>query len=176
MRLRSIILSLIFATVLFAVSSVAQNPPADEMRPPVAGPHQNDRRPNLFRELGLSPEQVQQIRQINQERRPRVDAALKRLGDANRRLDEAIYADAVDENEVGVRLKEVQDAQAELASIRFMNELAIRNVLSPDQLVRFRDLRKQFAEARERFRESRQMPGPNKRFRRMNRFPKPMSQ
>jgi Spy/CpxP family protein refolding chaperone len=156
---------------------MAQNPPpVDEIRPTVAGPQRGDRRPNLLQELGLSAEQVQQIRQINRERRPESDAALKRLGDANRRLDEAIYADSVDENEVGIRLKEVQDAQAELASIRFMNELAIRNVLSPDQLVRFRDMRRQFAEARERFRESRQGPGSNKRFRRMNRFSKPISQ
>jgi hypothetical protein len=49
-----------------------------------------------------------------------------------------------------------------------MNELAVRRILTPEQLVRFRDLRRQFTEAREKFRnERRERP-----FRRGGRQPK----
>src|SRR6185437_14226405 len=43
------------------------------------------------------------------------------------------------------RLNELQQAQAEVARIRFTNELAIRKILTPEQLGRFRDLRREFA-------------------------------
>jgi Spy/CpxP family protein refolding chaperone len=104
------------------------------------------RRPNLFAELGLSPEQRQQIRQINQERKTVVRDAQQRLRDANRNLDQAIYGDNVNESEIQARLKAVQTAQAELIKLRFTNELAIRKILTAEQIVRFRTLREQFAQ------------------------------
>jgi len=162
----------------FVVSASAQTgPPPDDGRPPDAGPQQRDqRRPNLLRELGLSPDQLQQLKQINQERRPQAEAAMRRLSEANRTLDEAIYADTVDDADVAIRLKEVEAAQAAVARIRFMNELAVRRILTPDQLVRFRDLRRQFAEAREKFRNERRMPGGDRPFRRRNPQPKPVQE
>lgn len=172
MSLRSLFYSLFLIAALFSAAAKAQDtPPTDGARPPDGRPRQD--RPNLLRELGLTPEQLQQIKQINQARRPHVEAALQRLGLANRALDEAIYADVLNEADVAARLKEVQQAQAELARIRFMNELAVRKVLTPEQLVRFRDLRRQFAEAREKFRNERRMPGGDRPFRRINRPPKP---
>jgi Spy/CpxP family protein refolding chaperone len=103
------------------------------------------KRPNLLRILGLSTEQAQQIRRMNQERKPQVDAAVKRLRDANRALDEAIYSDTVDEGLFQTRLKEASLAQNEVMRLRFQSELAVRKVLTPDQLARFRELRRQFA-------------------------------
>ena len=70
---------------------------------------------------------------------------MQRLHNANRALDEAIYADTVDEAAFQSRLKEVNQAQAEVARLRFTNELAVRKILTADQLARFRDLRRRFA-------------------------------
>jgi Spy/CpxP family protein refolding chaperone len=70
------------------------------------------------------------------------------MGEAMRNLDMAIYADNVTDAEFQNRLKEFQSAEAELARLRFESELAVRKVLTPEQLVKFRDLRRQFAEMR----------------------------
>ena len=121
-------------------------------QPPGDGPrdeHPDERRPNLLAELGLSREQIHQIRLVNQERRPMMIEAQRRMRVANRELDSAIYRDAVSDDEFQVRLKEVQAAQADLARLRFESELSVRKILTPDQLVRFRELRRKFAEARE---------------------------
>ena len=64
------------------------------------------------------------------------------------KLDQAIYAEKVDEATVQIRLREFQDAQAEVARIRANTEFSIRKVLTPDQLLRFRELRQRFEQFR----------------------------
>lgn len=141
-------------TVVFLAVTIA----AAQDGKPVDGPQQDQRpaanqpqdiRTNVLRQLGLSREQVQQIRRMNIERKPLMDDAQKRFREANQALDQAIYAETVNETEVQARLKEVQLAQAEVAKIRFMNELAVRRILTPEQLVRFRELRQRFEQARQ---------------------------
>jgi hypothetical protein len=55
----------------------------------------------------------------------------------------------VNDADVQTRIIEVQTAQADVAKIRFTNELAVRRVLTPQQLIRFRELRQQFEEERQ---------------------------
>src|ERR1044071_5515930 len=113
-------------------------------RPPVDEKGEAER-PNLLRILGLSPAQMLEVRRINQARKPQMDVAQNRLRDANRALDEAIYADNFDQATFDSRLKEVQTAHAEVARLRFTNEMNIRKILTAEQLARFRDLRREFA-------------------------------
>jgi Spy/CpxP family protein refolding chaperone len=141
MTMRKLILSIfILAATTFAVAAQDAKPEASPEQP---------RQPNLLQQLGLTPEQVAQVKQINQQRKPLMEEAQRRMRDANKALDAAIYADNVDETDVRAKLEEVQRAQSELARLRFTNELAIRKVLTPDQLVRFRDMRQRFELARE---------------------------
>jgi Spy/CpxP family protein refolding chaperone len=142
----------------YAQSQTSGPPPVGSSDSPAGPP----RRPDLLRELGLSVDQLQQIRRINRDRKPHMEEAAQRLREANRNLDLAIYADNVDENEVQLRLKEFHAAQAEVARVRFMGELQIRRVLTPEQIVKFRDLRARFAAMMENRREDRRM---NRRFR-----------
>jgi Spy/CpxP family protein refolding chaperone len=129
-------------------------------------------RPNLLQELGLSNEQMEQIRRLNAERKTLMIDAQKRHREAMRSLDQAIYADTINESEIESRLKEVQAAQAEVARLRSMTELEVRKILTPEQLVKFRELRRNFAEKRENFqrrRENRRNQNPNSPNRRFNR-------
>ncbi len=103
----------------------------------------------LFEQLGLSREQIQQIRQINQERQPLMREAQENLRDATRALDQAIYADNVSEEIVQARLKDLQEAQAEVIKIRATTELAIRKVLTAEQLSKFIKLREEAMRERE---------------------------
>jgi len=129
----------------------AQDNKAPEPQPDT--PQANANRPpenqgDLFRQLGLSVEQLQQIRHIKQEQRPLMDEAQKHFREANHALDEAIYADQVNDADFQARLRDVQAAQGEVQRLRFMNELAVRRILTPEQLVRFRELRERFEQAR----------------------------
>lgn len=135
---------LIFAAFFIfsaAAAIVAQDETPSETSTPAIS-RQN--RPNLMTELNLSTEQRQMIRQINVEKRLLVRNAQERLRQANRSLDQAIYADNLVEAEVQTRIKEVHAAQAELLKIRSTNELAVRKILNSEQLAKFRSLREQF--------------------------------
>lgn len=133
----------LLGVLLFAGAAFAQDTkPADA--PPPAGNQPQDVRGNVLRELGLSQQQMQQIRRLNMARKPLMDDAQQRLRQATRALNQAIYADEVNESDFQARLKELQLAQAEVARLRFINEFAVRRILTPEQLKKFRDLQQRF--------------------------------
>lgn len=151
----------ILMILALAVMAYAQGPPpqGEPRREFAAG----DERPNLLQALGLSQDQVRQIRMMNRDRKPLMEAAQQRLREANRALDMAVYGDDLDEADVAMRLKEFQQAQADIAKIRFQSELSLRKILTPDQLVRFRGLRQRMARARDNMQQRRQDPPPDQR-------------
>ena len=139
------LLTLIFVGLLLTVSFRAAK--AQDETAPTDAPVQNFNkkpRPNLLAELELSPEQIRQIRRINREKQPLLREAQQRLGDAKRSLDQAIYADTVDESDIQTKLKAVHMAQAEVFKIRSTTEFAVRKILNPEQLVKFREVRQRF--------------------------------
>lgn len=160
------------AALLLAVPAIAQNVP------PLDGPSNQRRpageeRPNLLTELGLSQEQVQEIRRMNQARRPLIEEAARKLREANRALDMAIYADQLNEDDIGARLKDFQLAQAEVQKLRFQGELELRKVLTPEQLTKFRSLRDQFGRRREmRQNRRRGVPPAQRPLNRIRQLPK----
>jgi len=161
-KLFNLIFAVLFLTLTFTAVNAQDQPPPDAPKPQFNEP----RRPNLLQELGLSQEQRQQIRRLNADKRPLIREAQMRLRQANRNLDQAIYADDVDETEIQARMKELQLAQAEVIKIRSLTELAVRKILTPEQLVRFREIRRQFAERLENRQNQRKNPitdAPNRR-------------
>lgn len=162
-KFRHIRLIFTFLFLSAAFSTVrAQSEPAPVETPPNAN---LKKRPNLLAELDLSPDQIQQIRRVNRENQPLRRAAQQRLREANRRLDAAIYADSADETEIENKLKEAQTAQAEVLKLRSATEYAVRKILTPAQLVKFREIRERFMERMEnapKFRNNRRLnqPGP----------------
>lgn len=150
-----------------AVGIFAQDGP-----PPEAANQFAPQRPNLLEHLGLSQDQIRQIRLMNRERKPLMEAAQQRLREANRALDMAIYGDEVDDGAVQARLKEFQAAQAEVAGLRFRSELALRKILTPDQVVRFRNLRARLARARQDQQQRGQQPPEDRPLRRLRQIPR----
>lgn len=130
------------ATSIFAQARRPFTDAADD------GP-QNVNRTQVMRELGLTKAQLLEIRRINQENRPQKEAATIRFREAKNKLDRAIYADDVNENEVREKLRAVSDAQVEMTKINTLHELQVRQILTKEQLIKFRDLRKSFAERKE---------------------------
>jgi Spy/CpxP family protein refolding chaperone len=131
---------IIFTTLIFTAAAFAQN---DETKPPSDSP----KRPNLLATLDLSPEQMQQLRKINKAQKPKTETAQRNLRLAKTALDEAIYADNFTDGDVLAKTKEVQLAQAELVKTKAETEFSIRKVLTPEQLVKFRELRQRLMQA-----------------------------
>ena len=138
--------TLFLFAIVFAVPILAQEEPLSEPQRLVAN---QQPQVNMLRQLGLNREQIQRLQQINRTRKPLMDVAQEKLRNANRVLDEAIYADEVSDADVQAKLKDVQLAQADVFKVRFTSELAIRRMLTPEQLVRFRNMRQRFERARE---------------------------
>lgn len=158
------LLSLIFVSLLFAASS-ATIKAQDETPPDAPNQRLDAPRPNLMQQLGLTPNQINQVRQINQMNKPQMRSAQERLREANRNLDQAIYADAANEVEIQTRLREVQTAHTEVIKIKAQTELAVRRILTPEQLAKFRDVRRQFMEKKESMRQqikNRRMNAPKR--------------
>ncbi len=127
----------------------------------------NLRRRGVLEELNLSQTQVREIRRINQEKRFSLRQAQTRLREANKNLDAAIYDDSFDERDIQSKIKELQLAQAEMIKLRSSTELAIRRLLEPAQLSKFREVRRNFiqkAEGQPLERLNRQMNLRNRRF------------
>lgn len=109
---------------------------------------------DLFRALNLSTAQQMQIKAIRRQNREARLAAIERLQRAQRELDEAIYANDVNETVIGERERELAAAQAEAVRVETQGQLNIRRVLTPEQLATLRGLRQQAREAREARRDS----------------------
>ncbi|MBE7516454.1 MAG: periplasmic heavy metal sensor [Chloracidobacterium sp.] len=147
----------------FAAAANAQDaPPQKAPAPPMS--KGNPERGSFLMHLGLTAEQWADVKALYAKQKPVLQAAQHRLREATKSLDEAIYADTLNEPDVQQKLKETQEAQAEVARIRNISEVSIRKILTPEQLIRFRDLRKQFEgmrrpAARPRMPKNRMAPG-----------------
>ncbi len=167
-----VVLAMIFTFSTVKAQDETLSAPADAL----ARKDTQKQRPKLLDVLGLTQDQMQQFRRINMDKKPALREAQQRLRAANRSLDEAIYADNVDETEIQIRMKEVQTAQAEVIKIRSLTELAIRRILTAEQLTRFRGISRQFAETLDKRRnQNRPLNAPNRRFNNRRRMPPPVN-
>jgi len=93
--------------------------------------------------LNLSAEQTAQLRKVFVEQRK---AAIRRQADlkiARIELRELLTAPTVDERAIATKVKELSDLQAAAVKTRVDRMLAIRKVLSADQLEKLKQLRMQ---------------------------------
>lgn len=97
----------------------------------------------LMQRLNLSREQRRRLREIRQQSEPEVRELARRMRQARRALDEAIYADVADEALIEQRSRELAVLQNLLTHQRALNELKVRRVLTDEQLRLFRDLRRE---------------------------------
>jgi Spy/CpxP family protein refolding chaperone len=135
-----------FAIILLALSASAalaqEASPTPAQQQDGAAAQINPNEPaTILAHLNLSPEQIAQMRAIQSESVPQAQALSRRLNQARRALDEAIYSDNADESLVEQRAREVAEAQAALVRYRAQTELRVRRILTPEQLQTFRNLR-----------------------------------
>jgi Spy/CpxP family protein refolding chaperone len=141
-RLSAAIAPVLFILLLAAASSqaLAQNP-GDA--PPPGDQAPANQGENLGKLLGLTPDQMEKIRAIRQENAGEGQAIRRRVRQAQRALDQAIYSDNTDEAGIERLARELSDAQAAEVRMRAMTELKIRRVLTAEQLTTFRRIRQE---------------------------------
>ncbi|HEX8179442.1 MAG TPA: periplasmic heavy metal sensor [Pyrinomonadaceae bacterium] len=118
--------------------------------------------------LDLSPEQRAQLVAIAEQHRTEQQAALLHLREVRKALNQAIYAENPDQNLVNERAHDVAAAQEALIRLNAQTELKVRQVLTPEQLRRFRQLRRRQRDAQHMLQGQ---PDDNPRRRLRDRFP-----
>lgn len=97
-------------------------------------------------ELHLTPEQIEKLRTLNQNNQQsgELQAALQKMQDARRAVDELITSDHPNEELIKTRANELGNALVGLTMIRAKYDLMVRNILTPEQLEKFREIRRQW--------------------------------
>ena len=88
--------------------------------------------------LGLSGEQVAELREIHETRFPQYREKSEAVGVAQRALRDALAAQPIDEKAVGARFEALLRAEAAVKEIEFRALLAARVVLTPEQFEKMR--------------------------------------
>ncbi len=101
-----------------------------------------------IRQLNLTPEQREQIRVLKEASREERATVNQRVRETNRALQEVLDTDSPDESVVEQRLREAAAAQAAAMRMRIISEVKIRRVLTSEQRVLLKSLRKQAQEGR----------------------------
>lgn len=141
--LRRLAVTLFGLALLLPPVAVSGQEPDEPRVQPSAPPQQPARAFNLMQRLNLSREQRERLREIRQQSEIEMRPHVRRARLARRALDEAIYAEPVDEALIEQRTREFAAAQSALIRLRSATELKVRRVLTDEQLRLFRTLRHQ---------------------------------
>lgn len=119
--------------------------------PPADQPPMNPRRPDrlqLLRALGLTREQLVLARQLQQRYGPKVQQVHDELEELQDAFHQAIFSEPYDPQLVEQRLQQVLQKQQEAMRAQVEQERAFREILTPQQLDKFRDLQARQMEIR----------------------------
>jgi Spy/CpxP family protein refolding chaperone len=130
----------IFLLAISSSEALAQNPGGDAPQGDQAPVNQDN---DWRTALNLTPEQMAKIRAIREQNRIAGQPIRRRVNQAQRALDQAIYSDNVNEAEIDQRARELAEAQTAEVRMRATTELNIRRVLTPEQLNAFRMIRQE---------------------------------
>jgi len=144
-KLRScgMILSIVLLLVGSWTQASAQTPTTQNpVEPADTQANQANQIPSL-RPLNLTPEQVQKIRDIYAETNDQRQMATLKVRQARRALADAIESPTQNQPLIEQRSRELADAQADNIRVRSLIETRIqRDVLTPEQRVRVREMRR----------------------------------
>jgi Spy/CpxP family protein refolding chaperone len=127
--------------ILFAVSSSQEARAQNPAETPQNEQAQENPDTGWRNQLNLTPDQVTKIRTILEQNKTERQAARRRVNQAQRALDQAIYSDTANQAEITQRTHELSEAQTAEVRLRAATELNISRVLTPEQLNKFRAIR-----------------------------------
>jgi len=104
-------------------------------------PTQTTQAPNLQQELGLTPEQIQKWRALNQDLGPQELAGNQKLRQARRALADAMESPSPNEEVIKQRAKELADVQSTMTQLQALRQARVLQMLTPEQRVKLREIR-----------------------------------
>ena len=102
---------------------------------------QTTQAPNLQAELGLTPEQIQKWRALNQELGPQELAGTQKVRQARRALADAMESQNPNEEVIKQRARELADAQSAMTQLQALRQARVLQMLTPEQRVKLREIR-----------------------------------
>jgi periplasmic protein CpxP/Spy len=94
---------------------------------------------NLVKELNLSPDQIRRLQQIRANSKGKNKERRQALRAARQELDRLLQSNA-SSDQIRQKRQQVQSLQREVADSNFENTLAIRELLAPEQRVKWQQL------------------------------------
>ena len=149
MKLKS--LASTISLVLLAALPLCAQTPTPEPHP--GAMQRRDGGGDPIRELNLTAEQREQIRMIREQNRAERATINQRVRETNRALEEALNSDNPDQSVLEQRIQEVSAAQAEAMRMRIKTEVKIRQVLTNEQRIMLKELRRNVHQIRDRRRQ-----------------------
>src|SRR5437764_8503191 len=135
-----LLLTIIFILACTLVSVQAQTS-TQQPQTQDATQAQTTQPPNLQAELGLTPDQIQKWRALNQELRPQEVVGNLKVREAKRALAEAMEASTPNEDLIKQRAKEFADAQSAMTQLQALRQARVLQILTPEQRVKLREIR-----------------------------------
>ena len=151
----AISLVMLAALPLYAQTPNPEHPAAAVQRRSFGG--------DAVRQLNLTPEQREQIRMIREEGRAERAAVNQRVRQTNRALEEALDSDNPEQSVLEQKVREVSAAQADAMRMRIVTEVKIRQVLTVEQRIRLKEMRRHV----HLLREERRVQGAERRKKRL---------
>ena len=102
---------------------------------------QTTQTPNLQTELGLTPDQIQKWRALNQDLGPQERAGTQKVRQAKRALADAMESPNPNEEVIKQRAKELADAQSATTQLQALRQARVLQMLTPEQRVKLREIR-----------------------------------
>jgi protein CpxP len=129
------------AAILTAVSTAPVTATAymGDDGPPPAGGHFK----KMAKELQLTAQQKQQIKEIFARNRPQNDPLMKQMHTERRALRTLIQADAIDETAIRAQSAKIAVVEADLAVQRARIAREVRAILTPEQIAKEKELQAQ---------------------------------
>lgn len=158
------------AAIILAVSTCATFAQTPEPPSPPPPAHQGHMGGDPIRQLNLTQQQQEDIRNIREKNREERAAINRRLAEANRALQEALEVDSPVEALVEQRMKAVADEQAAAMRMRILTEVRVRQVLTQEQRAILRNLRLQAQQMRRERRRGLSQDRPRREERREERL------
>jgi Spy/CpxP family protein refolding chaperone len=110
---------------------------------PRLGPNQKRQiQQRVMQEIGLTSEQRVRLMDIPRNHEDQIIAAGRRIREARRELDRALRSEQFDQRLIDQRIEEFAAAQAAQARINARLRAEMRQVLTPEQMIRLNDIEK----------------------------------
>ena len=131
---------LLLASVSTRAQTAAPNQTAQQT-PPTNVATQPPPAQNLPAELGFTPQQEQQWREIAREFRTQEMAATLKQRQARQALNEAMESANPNEDLIKQRAKELADAQSAVTQLQALRQARVLQILTPEQRVKLKEIR-----------------------------------